>query len=435
MIEIKKQFTCSCKKVHNSGLNQIIVEKGAINKLPSFVNSFNKKSVFLVCDKNTYIVGGKKAQSLLYENNLSTDVFLFPESPFEPDDTALSLLKSAYKNQEIIVAVGSGVINDLCKILSCENNIPYIIIASQPSMDGYASKTSSIISDGLKITVNSKVADVIIGDIDILKTAPDKALISGFGDMIAKYISILEWKISSIINDEYYCEEIANLIKTAVKECVDNLDGLLNRDEKAIEAVFNGLILGGVGMNYAGCSRPASGVEHYFSHIWDMRALEFNTPLSSHGIQCGIGTLYAIKIYEQLKNITPNKEKAVSYVKNFDFTSYSKRLKDFIGKASTPMIENEKADKKYDAILHFKRIDKIISSWDKIVELIRKELPKYEDLKEKLKSINAPTSVLDIGLDESILPNTFTFTKDIRNKYVLSTLCFDLGIDTSELIF
>jgi glycerol-1-phosphate dehydrogenase [NAD(P)+] len=166
-----------------------------------------------------------------------------------------------------------------------------------------------------------------------------------------------------------------------------------------------------------------------------MRALEFNTPLSSHGIQCGIGTLYAIKIYEQLKNITPNKEKAVSYVKNFDFTSYSKRLKDFIGKASTPMIENEKADKKYDAILHFKRIDKIISSWDKIVELIRKELPKYEDLKEKLKSINAPTSVLDIGLDESILPNTFTFTKDIRNKYVLSTLCFDLGIDTSELIF
>lgn len=435
MIEIKKEFTCSCKRVHSSGLNQILVEKGAINKLPSFVKSFNKKSVFLVCDENTYRVGGKKALSLLTKNNFSTDVFLFPKTPFEPDDTALSLLKSAYKNQEIIVAVGSGVINDLCKILSCENNIPYIIIASQPSMDGYASKTSSIISGGLKVTVNSKVADVIIGDIDILKTAPDKGLISGFGDMIAKYISILEWKISNVINGEYYCEEIANLIKSAVKTCVDNLDGLLKRDEKAISAVFNGLILGGVGMNYAGCSRPASGVEHYFSHIWDMRALEFNTPFSTHGIQCGIATLYAIKIYEQLKNITPSKEKAVFKVKNFDFKAYSKKLKAFIGRASTPMIENEKVDKKYDSFFHEKRIDKIISCWDKIVELIDKELPPFEVLKEKLKSINAPTSVLDIGLDESIVKDTFTFTKDIRNKYVLSTLCFDLGIDTSELNF
>ena len=188
-------------------------------------------------------------------------------------------------------------------------------------------------------------------------------------------------------------------------------------------------------MNYAGCSRPASGVEHYFSHIWDMRALEFNTPLSTHGIQCGIATLYAIKIYEQLKNITPNKEKAVSYVKNFDFTSYSKKLKAFIGRASTPMIENEKVDKKYDSFFHEKRIDKIIYSWDKIVELIDKELPSYKELKEKLKSINAPTTVLDIGLDESIVKDTFTFTKDIRNKYVLSTFCFDLGLDTSELNF
>ncbi len=435
MIDIKKQFTCSCKRVHFSGLNQILVEKGAIKSLPTFVNSFNARSVFLVCDKNTYIVGGKKAQRLLTDNQNLVETFIFPKSPFEPDESAISLLKSAYKKQDIIVAVGSGVINDLCKILSFENNIPYIIVASAPSMDGYASKTSSIISGGLKMTVNSKVADVILGDIDILKTAPDKALISGFGDMIAKYISILEWKISSIINGEYYCEEVANLIKSAVNACVDNIGGLLSRDEKAIEAVFNGLILGGVGMNYAGCSRPASGVEHYFSHIWDMRSLEFNTPLSTHGIQCGIATLYAIKIYEQLKNITPSKEKAVSYVKNFNFNDYSKRLKEFIGKASTPMIENEKVDKKYDAFLHEKRIDNIISSWDKIVKFINEELPNYEDLKEKLKSINAPTCVLEIGLDENILFNTFTFTKDIRNKYVLSTLCFDLGIDTSELNF
>lgn len=435
MLEIKKQFKCSCGRLHNSGIGEILVKKGAINSLPNFVKSFNPKSVFLVCDKNTYRVGGEKSQELLTKNGYIVDKFIFPNSPFEPDENALSLLNSAYNKQDIIVAVGSGVINDLCKILSFKNNIPYIIIASQPSMDGYASKTSSIISGGLKVTVNSKVSDVIIGDIDVLKTAPDKAVISGFGDMIAKYVSILEWKISNIINGEYFCEEVASLIKSAVKECVNNIDGLLSKDDKAIEAVFNGLILGGVCMNYAGCSRPASGVEHYISHILDMRALEFNTPISTHGIQCAIGTLYAIKVYEQLKNYKISKEKAVSFVKNFDFNAYSKKMKEFIGRASEPMIENEKVDKKYDTIMHEKRIEKIISNWDKIVKLINDELPKYEELKQKLTCINSPTSLLDIGIDNTNIKDVFTFTKDIRNKYVLSTLCFDLGIDTSELEF
>ncbi len=434
MLEIVKEFNCSCKKVHNAGIKQILVEKGGINKLPVFVKNFNAKSVFLVCDTNTFKVGGEKALGLLLLSGYVVNTFIFPTTPFEPDENALNLLKSAYNNQDILVAVGSGVINDLSKILSCEKNIPYIIIASQPSMDGYASKTSSIISGGLKVTVNSKIADVIIGDVDILKTAPNIALISGFGDMIAKYISILEWKISNIINGEYYCEEIAKIINNAVKECVDNVEGLLNREEKAIEAVFYGLILGGVGMNYAGCSRPASGVEHYFSHIWDMRALEFNTPLSTHGIQCGIGTLYALKIYEQLKSIKVSKEKAVSFVKNFNFNAYSKKMQKFIGKASLSMIENEKVDKKYDIALHKVRIDKIIKNWEKIVELIN-ELPSYKDLFCLLNKIGAPTSISDIGLREDIKYDTFTFTKDIRNKYVLSTLCFDLGIDVSELDF
>ncbi len=434
MLNIIKEFKCSCEKIHNAGIGEILVENGAVNKLPDFVKSFGAKSVFLVCDENTFKVGGEKAQKLLKDNEFSVDTFIFPTTPFEPDEVALSLLNGAYKNQDTLVAVGSGVINDLSKIISCENKIPYIIVASAPSMDGYASKTSSIIKGGLKVTVNSKVADVIIGDIDILKTAPDKALISGFGDMIAKYVSILEWKISNIITDEYYCEEIASLIKSAVSACVDNIGGLIKREDTAIEAVFCGLVLGGVGMNYALCSRPASGVEHYFSHILDMRALEFNTPLSTHGIQCAIGTLYAIKIYEQLKNYKISKEKAVSFVKNFNFNAYSKKMREFIGKASISMIENEKVDKKYDPVLHQNRIEKIISNWDKIVSFIN-ELPSYNTLLSLLKSIGAPTRFCDIGLNENIKFDTFTFTKDIRNKYVLSTLCFDLGIDTKELEF
>ena len=103
--------------------------------------------------------------------------------------------------------------------------------------------------------------------------------------MLAKYVSICEWRIANLITGEYYCETIAQMVRTALKKCVDNAEGLLKRDEEAIKAVFEGLIIGGVAMSYAGVSRPASGVEHYFSHVWDMRALEFGTNMDLHGIQ------------------------------------------------------------------------------------------------------------------------------------------------------
>lgn len=62
-------------------------------------------------------------------------------------------------------------------------------------------------------------------------------------------------------------------------------------DKKAVTAVFEGLILCGAAMKFAGVSRPASGIEHYLSHIWDMRGVEFGTPVELHGIQCAVGTL------------------------------------------------------------------------------------------------------------------------------------------------
>ena len=164
-------------------------------------------------------------------------------------------------------------------------------------MDGYASATSSMTRSGLKISLPSRGADVILGDSDILCQAPMKLLRSGLGDMLAKYISICEWRVAHLLLGEYYCEEIADLVRSAVNQCVAHAEGLLNRDKDAVMAVFDGLIIGGVAMNYAGLSRPASGVEHYISHVLDMRAVEFGEKAELHGLQCAAGTYIAAKAY------------------------------------------------------------------------------------------------------------------------------------------
>lgn len=423
-----KTIGCDCGKEHIFE-SDVVVGSGVLTDLPSILKSKNFKKPFVFADNNTYFAAGKKVINLLNDNGFETNKYVFNKDNLEPDESNVGLaIMHYYPNSDVIIGVGSGVINDICKIVAATANKPYIIVATAPSMDGYASASSSMTMEGLKISLDSKCADVILGDLDILCDAPLKMMISGLGDMLAKYVSICEWRIAHIITGEYYCEDVANLVRTALKKCVDNADGLLKRDKEAVKAVFEGLVLCGAAMKFAGVSRPASGVEHYLSHIWDMRGAEFGTPVSFHGIQCGIGTLIAVKLYEQIKTITPDSEKALDYVSKFNFDVWSSELRKFIGKGAECMIALEKKEQKYNKAAHAERLEKIINNWNCILKIIDEELPSSKEIEELLDKLGAPKTLEDIGLHNNLLPITFKATKDIRDKYVLSRLCWDLGI-------
>lgn len=428
-MDIWKQPTpCACGKCHNAPIEDCIVEKGALSRVGEFVRKLGAAKPFVLADANTFAAAGNRVCEILQEQGIPFRKHLLPPGP-KPDERTVGSVVMHYDSScDIIVAVGSGVINDIGKILANTTAHPYIIVATAPSMDGYASQTSSMDVDGLKVSLPTRCADVILGDIDMLKNAPERMLLSGLGDMLAKFVSICEWRIAHIITGEYYCPVIAQMIRSAVKKCVDNAPGLLNREENAVQAVFEGLILGGLAMNYAGISRPASGVEHYFSHIWDMRGLEFGTPTDFHGIQCAVGTLYATKVYEQVRNITPNWEKALAHSQNFDLSEYFARLKAFLGKGADAMIALEEKEQKYDPARHAVRLEKILAHWDEILQVMEEELMPSHQLASLLDSLGMPKRAEELGIPEERLPMTFLATKDIRDKYVLSRLCWDLGI-------
>ena len=429
MADFQKFFTCSCGKVHNALLDDYIVGKGAIREIASLVARYGATKPYLIADRNTYQAAGKQVCKVLDAHNIPYSLYVFSQETIHPNEEAVGSAAMHYDvSCDMVIGIGSGVINDIGKLISKLTKTPYIIVATAPSMDGYASATSSMDVDGLKTSVPSRCANVIVGDLDVLREAPVQMLISGLGDMLAKYVSICEWRISNLITGEYYCPTVAEYIRKALKKCVDHAEGLLNREEEAVRAVFEGLIIGGVAMNYAGLSRPASGVEHYFSHVWDMRALEFGMPASTHGIQCALGTLYALRIYEQVKKYTPDVALAEQKVSAFDHPSYNQFLKDFLGRSAESMLALEEKEGKYDPVKHHSRIAYIAEHWQELVQIMEQELPAAAELERLLKAIGAPCSVEEIGLSADILRLTFEATKDIRDKYVLSRLCWDLGI-------
>ncbi len=428
MFDILKNFnreSCACGKPHVFS-SRVIIGSGVISRLPEILNEFGAKKVFVLADKNTYAAAGTEVCKAI--SNFSLTKFIFDKDQLEPNEESVGLAVMHYPtDSDIVLAVGSGVINDIGKIIAATAQKPYVIVGTAPSMDGYASATSSMTRNGLKISLNSKCADVIMGDTDILCRAPLKMMASGIGDMLAKYVSICEWRISHLINGEYYCPDIARLVRTSLAKCVQNADRLIKRDPKAVQAVFEGLVICGAAMKYAGLSRPASGVEHYLSHVWDMRGAEFSLPVELHGVQCALGTLMATRLYEKLQAFTIDKQKALSYVDNFDVSAWHERLSNFLGRSADSMIALEAKECKYDKTVHKARLEKIITHWDEIKTIIQQELLPSSQLETLMISLDLPITASQIGISRDILADTFAATKDIRDKYVLSRLAWDIG--------
>ncbi|MBE7010509.1 MAG: sn-glycerol-1-phosphate dehydrogenase [Ruminococcaceae bacterium] len=422
-------ITCSCGKVHRSSLEFCVIENGALTRLASFVKQYGGKKVFLLSDVNTYPLAGDRIVSQLRENGIVCISHVFSDAHLEPDEHAVgSALMHFDSSCDCIVTLGSGVLNDIGKILASHMHLPYIVVATAPSMDGYASASSSMAMDGVKVSLPTTCPRVVIGDIDIVKQAPMHMLKSGIGDMLAKYVSLCEWRISHLITGEYYCEAIADYIRTILHTCIEASPGLMERNDDSVKTILEGLVACGCAMEYAGLSRPASGIEHYFSHLWDMRGLSFGEPVDLHGIQCAIGTRYALRAYEQILRITPDIHRAQTYVAGFDIDNWFDELRAFVGKGADAMIALEQKEGKYDPLKHKERITHIIQHWDDICSIIREELPSSAEFDAILKTLQMPETLSEIGLDEAILPMTFKASKDIRDKYVLSRLAWDLGI-------
>lgn len=301
------RYHCSCGKTHAVDIRKIIVGSGVFAQFIQPLKDQGAKQVYVIADSNTYRIAGKQAEAVLKENGLAYhSKILESVHALVPDETALGTLIAAMQpGDDYIVAVGSGSINDLSRMVSARTGIPYLIAATAPSMDGYASTVSPLILDGTKITKEAVYPDAIIADTAILKQAPMDMLTAGYGDIIGKLTANADWRLAREINGEYYCEECAAFVNRAVKACTDNAAGLQNRDELAIGNVTEALILSGIAIGLVGNSRPASGAEHHFSHYWEVDAIKNGQPHALHGNSVSVGSVIVASLYELAKPYLP----------------------------------------------------------------------------------------------------------------------------------
>ena len=301
------EYSCACGKSHKVDIQAIRVGSGVIQELPGILRDLGASHIFLVADNYTYEAAGRQVEQLLDQAGLAYHKRVFQtETPLVPNEYALGSVLAAMTSQDdMLLAVGSGTLNDVTKYVSARTGVPYVIAATAPSMDGYASTVAPTILDGFKTTLPAVYPAAIVADVDILKDAPMPMLTAGFGDIIGKFTSLADWRLSHQLNGEYYCPEVAGVIEAAVETCAANAQALAQRGPQAIQAVTEALILSGLAMGMVGVSRPASGAEHQMAHYWEMDALRRGEEHPLHGNAVGVGTVLAASLYEMAAEYLP----------------------------------------------------------------------------------------------------------------------------------
>ncbi len=424
-------YACGCGKTHAFRADYLRIGPGALEKAPEMVRAMGCGKPFVLCDENTYRAAGKRTVELLKEAGIPCVLFLLPcegqrAAPAEWETG--SLLLHYDPSCDLILGVGSGVINDLCKVLAHALGKKNAIIGTAPSMDGYASNSSAMEVNGVKLTLYNQSPRGILLDTDILCRAPMRMLWAGLGDMAAKYIALCEWRISHIVTGEYYCETVAGLMRAALQRVMDAAPGIPDRDPAAVQAVAEGLVISGIAMAYAGISRPASGMEHYFSHMWEMFALERGKPYDLHGIQVGVGTVLAMKLYRKIRLIRPDRQKAEAWWQAMTKEKWEGQIRRIFGKTAPEILEMERQGHKNDPAAHRERLDRILSHWEEILQVIGEELPEEDKLRETLEKTGMPVRPSEIGVSVEDTVNAFVGARDGRLRYLSCTLLWDLGL-------
>ena len=434
LMELTKEegIRCSCGKIHRCGLKVFKAGPGAVKLLPEALRVRKRTRPFVVMDRNTEKAAGDKVRETLKKAEIPFTEYVFPdrEGKMEPDEWAVGALAMAMDPKcDVIVAVGSGVINDCCKVLAHACGLPSMVVCTAPSMDGYCSNSASMIQNRLKISLYNACPEAIIADTDILATAPDEMLQAGLGDMLAKYISVCEWRISRLVHGDAYCEEIAGMVRGCLKKIVDQADGLMRRDPRALQAVLEGLVISGISMAFAEISRPASGLEHYFSHLWEMQALQRGEPSDLHGIQVGVGTLLTLWICENILDTeTVDRDRAEKAIRTYSQEAWEQRMEEIFGPVAPAVKALEKKIQKNSPENWRARLNIITENWAGIRSIIRQELPPAEQVRSLMEKCGMPLTPADLGISRQDTLDALEGSREIRDKYLTSSLLWDLGL-------
>ncbi len=392
---------CSCGRTHELETKMVVVEYDALSRFEEYMAAVG------LADKRRTVVYDSNIYGLTEGKHVKADQeIVLPAQGLRSEDILIEDMMTKLEDPEVLVAFGAGTIMDFGRYPAYKLGIPFVAIPTLASSDGFTASICSVILNGQKKSISMKAPALVVADLDIIKGAPKRLVSSGVNDILAKYISLADWKMASMVTDEDFCPMVYGLAEEALVIMREAADKMAATGEIDHEAMTMAQMKSGLTMQLWDNSRAASGAEHLMAHLVEMKPPRFENAEGIHGECVGVGTFLCCQEYHRLAKKTPKAKPYEPLTREWIEEKFGERLTDGIVK------ENE------NDVLGTFDPQNIVDHWDEIVELIN-TIPPVEEMEALYKAINAKYLPEHIGIDPALSGEMLPISAAIRNRLTL----------------
>lgn len=398
-----------------------------------FAQQFAGRKAIIVADKTTWHVAGAKVAEILARDGIATcEPYIFDEPEMHAEWKYIDRLDVVLAQTDAVaIAVGSGTINDTTKLCSEHQGRPYMVVATAASMDGYVAFGASITKDGIKSTFKCAAPRAVVADVDVLATAPADMTASGYADLMAKVPAGADWIVADVLGVEPIDPTPWDIVQGGLHDALSDPAACRKGDPKALQALAEGLMLGGFAMQaYPRSSRPASGAEHQISHMLNMdHFVMANGQAPSHGFQVSIGTIVSLFFYEQLLQTDFSALDIDALVNRWPSLEEQKKASlEMFRNSDFPTFAAGEIEAKYSSTEELRRHFEVMRDrQDELKSRLRKQLLTVDQAIERLKAVGAPVHPSDIDLSREQMRATIIRSQQIRRRYTIFDVAVRMG--------
>jgi glycerol-1-phosphate dehydrogenase [NAD(P)+] len=416
----------------------LVIGRNAIESTARvFREQFGGCDAVIVADFNTMKAAGDSVADVFLQAEVPImESFIFRNEDLYAEHRFVGELEDSLRRHTAIpVAVGSGTINDIAKLASHRTNRPYLCVATAASMDGYTAFGASITCEGSKQTFDCPAPTAVIADLKIIADAPGAMNAWGYADLLAKVTAGADWILADALGVDPIDSLAWNIVQGELRKATANPAGVNRGEESAIRDLVNGLMLGGFAMQATRSSRPASGAEHQFSHLWDMQHHSHDGHAPSHGLKVGIGTLAVTALYEHLLRLNLeelNVDQCCTAWPNED-AWIGRAVEQFQDRDLRTVAVREIRAKHCGVDELRGQLERLKAIWPELRERLRAQLIPLANLKAMLNTAGAATEPKQIGISHERLRDSFVQALFIRRRFTVLDLAMRTGHFESSL--
>jgi glycerol-1-phosphate dehydrogenase [NAD(P)+] len=410
------------------------IERGALAAVAGVLaRDFNGQPAVVIADGRTFAAAGERVTAQLrHAGLLAAEPLIFPaDPPPYPDDAHLQRVQAALAAHNAVpVVVGAGSLNDLTKLAAHRLGRPYLCVATAASMDGYTSFGAIVTEGGFKRTLGCPAPRAVIADLEVLAAAPTALNAAGYGDLLGKVTAGADWILADALGIEAIDPDAWALVQPPLRGWLADPAGLLARETAPLERLFEGLTVVGIAMQLSSSSRPASGAEHRFSHLWEMEALAEGHAAHAHGAKVGVGAIATAALYERLlaRDLTElDVERALAAYPGAEaLEAWTRTLH------RHPVVAENAVRETLAKYLHRDqlraRLEHLRRVWPELRAALSAQLLSATTLQGLLAEVGAPTHPQQIGVDRARFRAAHDAARTIRSRYTVLDLLFETDL-------